>query len=328
MTRIQKMLFFLLTAFLLLLFLYKLNRSTQQPSVLEQNKDRKVLVVIFNPNISNQKLIAEKKWNAPSDLIKKFVEDITLVSKGRLNYQVIELLEINQFPIKEDGFKYSQKVYLTCLSDPKKCHEKDTLDYKVLFDQFEVCKKVNRNELDEVWLFGGPYFGFYESRLAGPKAFFYNSPPLLATNCQKLVPVMGFNYERSVSEMLESFGHRVEFTLTKVFENAKVNDWERFTRYDQKFPGKAECGTVHFAPNSTRDYDWSNSNYALSNCDSWYSFPEVTHKPELINCQKWGCQGYDYKKYWLALIPIAAGETKGIKNDWWSYISNPNLIGK
>jgi hypothetical protein len=37
---------------------------------------------------------------------------------------------------------------------------------------------VARGEIDEIWLFGGPYFGFYESRMAGPGAFWCNAPPL------------------------------------------------------------------------------------------------------------------------------------------------------
>src|SRR5258708_12472472 len=97
--------------------------------------------------------------------------------------------------------------------------------------------------------------------MAGPDAFWCNAPPLTNTAVsQRRFVIMGFSYERGVGEMLEDLGHRAESIIGHVFEGARgdANLWERFTRYDQNVPGQAECGTVHFAPNTLRHYDWAN----------------------------------------------------------------------
>ena len=91
--------------------------------------------------------------------------------------------------------------------------------------------------------------------MAGPGAFWCNAPPLEGTRqATRRFVIMGFNYERGVGEMLEDLGHRAESILSHVFRDVRgdANLWERFIRYDQKNPGRAECGNVHFAPNSQR----------------------------------------------------------------------------
>ncbi|WP_322488133.1 hypothetical protein [Chloroflexus sp.] len=57
---------------------------------------------------------------------------------------------------------------------------------------FDICGKANRGEIDEVWIYNGPYFGFFESSLVGPNAFRYNSPPVaMPHTCNRLIPIMG-----------------------------------------------------------------------------------------------------------------------------------------
>ena len=57
-------------------------------------------------------------------------------------------------------------------------------------------------------------FGFYESRMAGPGAFWCNAPQCENTDaCRKRFVIMGFSYERGVGEMLEDLRHRAESEL-------------------------------------------------------------------------------------------------------------------
>ena len=189
---------------------------------------------------------------------------------------------------------------------------------------------TNSGKIDEVWLFGFPYAGYYESIMAGPGAIWCNAPPLPAgpgPQATRRFVIMGFNYERGVGEMLEDLGHRAESTLGHVFADVRgdANLWERFTRYDQTSPERAECGTVHFAPNSVRDYDWGNSRAVPSRCDDWYHYPDFSGTVRPVNSAEWG--GGDIRQHhlwWLRHFPHLAGSTAGRLNNWWHYIIDSN----
>ena len=140
---------------------------------------------------------------------------------------------------------------------------------------------------------------------------------------------MGFNYERGVGEMLESFGHRAESIMKHVYRRHKGKDnlWERFTRHEETHPGEAEVGTVHFAPNSAFDYDWGNPRMVLSCCRNWNNYPDLTGEPEWVNCREWG--GGDIRlhhKWWLSHFPNVSGENSGVLNNWWNYIIDPDRV--
>lgn len=138
---------------------------------------------------------------------------------------------------------------------------------------------------------------------------------------------MGFNYERGVGEMLEDMGHRAESIMAKMYEGKRgeANLWERFTRYDKTHPGRAECGNVHFAPNSLRDYDWGNPRPVKSGCDDWLNFPDFTGVTRLVSCSEWGSGDTRlHHLWWFKHLPHTGGETNGIANNWWAYILDPN----
>ena len=50
-----------------------------------------------------------------------------------------------------------------------------------LVREFHMIERVNSGEIDEVWLFGHPYGGYWESIMCGPGAFWCNAPPLAGT---------------------------------------------------------------------------------------------------------------------------------------------------
>jgi len=107
----------------------------------------------------------------------------------------------------------------------KSWHEPDLVDFQLLVEQFELLPKIASGALDEVWLFAYPYAGYYESLMAGPGAFWCNSPPLRGTAASgRRFVIMGFNYERGVGEMLESFGHRAESILHAVYADRRGQD--------------------------------------------------------------------------------------------------------
>jgi hypothetical protein len=204
------------------------------------------------------------------------------------------------------------------------------INYQDLLIQNNILPLISLNQFDEVWAFGFPWAGFYESTMGGFGAFFCNSQPLPNTSgCARRFVIMGFSYERGVGEMLHSFGHRAESIMRQVYARAQgdANLWDRFSRYDQVSPGNAEIGVIHFPPNGQHDYDYANTRIVTSHCDDWYTFPNFKGLVKQVNSTEWG--GGDmraYTKWWLRHLPKVGGRTNGIANNWWQYIMDPNRV--
>lgn len=296
---------------------------------------RRVLMIVFDPLMNPQtgeRLSARMQWHPPEQLAATFLRDVLQASGGLARYQVAQRIDAPEFPLKADGFRYTPQTYLAVMADPRGAHTPDLLDYNALLTKYDIPGKINRNEIDEVWLFGFPFAGFYESTMGGPGAFWCNSNPLqvpAASQASRRFVIMGFSYERGEGEMLEAFTHRVEAVMEKVFLGSKpqANFWQKFTRYDKQFPGQAECGTVHFAPNSQSDYDWNNPTPVPSRCDDWYNFPHFTGAVKTVTAADWGNGDMRaHHLWWLKHLPKAAGRSNGIANNWWQYVMDVNRV--
>jgi hypothetical protein len=292
----------------------------------------RVLVVVYDPIIdaaTGTKLTKHKNWKRPEDLISGFIADVLEVSGGLARYQIVKRIEINDFPIKTDGFRYTVQAYLAALNNGAQAHKPDSFNYQDFLTRHNILQLVSSNQIDEVWMFGFPYAGFYESTMGGFGAFFCNSQPLPNTSsCSRRFVIMGFSNERGVGEMLHSFGHRAESIMKQVYLRAKgdANLWQRFSRYDKAFPGQGEVGTIHFTPNSERDYDYDNPRIVSSRCDDWYNFPSFKGLVKQVNNATWGGEIRAYTKWWLKHLPKVGGRTSGIANNWWQYIMDPNRV--
>jgi hypothetical protein len=209
-------------------------------------------------------------------------------------------------------------------------HKPEGVNYQAILTGFNVMARVARRDIDEVWVFSFPHAGFYESTMGGAGAFWCNAPPMPGTaGCPRRFVVMGFSFERGVGEMLEAFGHRAESILTKLFEKKTGDDnlYARFSRYDKLAPGKAEVGTIHFAPNSQRDYEWDNPGRVMSNCYDWLNFPRFQGDVREVGPEEWGGgEIRAHHRWWLQHLPKMAGRTGGVVNSWWQYILDPNLV--
>lgn len=293
----------------------------------------RVLLVIYDPvvnQVTGEKLSRKMNWHRVDDLVSSFIADIATASGGLARYQVVDRIELNEFPAKTDGFRYTPETFLAVIQGGSP-HTPSMVNYNQILTQLNILQRVQNREIDEVWLFGFPHAGFYESRMAGKGAFWCNSPSLENTNsCTRKFIIMGFSYERQVGEMLESFGHRCESILIKTFEKSLpgMNLYERFSRYDKQNPGEAEVGNIHFAPNSESDYDWNNPRLVPSRCDDWLHFPRLSGISRQVNADEWGNGDIRlHHKWWLNHLPKVAGRTASVANNWWQYIMDPNLIG-
>lgn len=293
----------------------------------------KIFIIIFNPIIeseNNERLTEVLNWNDPDSLAEVYRADLLEVSNGFLDYQIVKRIEVDEYPIKLDGFRYDDEIFLKCWRERAGFYQPDAVDYNAIFRKFDILNLVEKGEIDEVWCFAFPYSGFWETTMAGEGAFYCNSDPVPDTEqCTRKFITYGFNYEREVGCMLEDFGHATESIMTHVFRNVPDdrNYWSRFTLYDKIAPGKANCGNVHFAPNSEKDYDWGNKRFVFSNCDDWFNFPDFKGITREVNCEEWGGGDMrEHHKWWFRHIPNAAGTIDGIYNNWWYYLANPNHV--
>jgi hypothetical protein len=295
---------------------------------------RKVLKIVHNanvPNHDNRPLSQVLGWNDHNKLTEGYISDLKEISHGYANFEVVDTIIVDGFPVKEDGFAYTANEFVTMWKERKGFHQPDRVDYLRLVREFNMIERVDSGEIDEVWLFGFPYAGYYESHMAGPGAFWCNSPALKGTeHAKRRFIIMGYNYERGVGEMLENLGHRAESIMRYVYRDLKgqrENLWEKFARYDQTHPGKAEVGIMHFAPNSVRDYDWGNTTKVPSKCDNWLNFPDLRGEPRIVDCKDWGNGDIRaHHKWWFERLPHITGSAHNIGLNWWEYIIDPNTV--
>ena len=309
----------------------------------------RVLLVVFNPVMdpgSGVKLSKVMQWQRPDDLAAAYIHDILETSGGMARYQIVQRVELNEFPVKNDGYRYDPQTYLDVLKGIQPPHKPEGADYRAILTGLKVLPLIAKREIDEVWLFAFPHAGLFESSMGGAGAFWCNSPPMQWTSgTTRRFIVMGFSYERGVGEMLESFGHRSESLVSKVFNcqdfvawahkqgrvpatvGPSLNLFQQYLSFDKIAPGKAGIGTIHYAPNSDQDYDWNNPREVPSNCYDWNNFPKFQKDVRTVKADEWG-EGdiRAHHKWWLKHLPKVAGRTSGVANNWWQYIIDPNLI--
>ncbi len=294
---------------------------------------RKVLLIAFDPKLPEEEnafLSTAMGWNDPFELVQNFITDLKEVSGSYAAFEIAEQHAIEGLPVKKDGFTYKLEEFVRCCRMRSGFHQPDEVDYYQLLRDFDILEKVQDGVVDEVWVMAPPFSGFYESTMAGEGAFFCNANPLGETSdCKRRFILMGFNYERGLGEMWESLGHRAENIMQQVYRHRQgsLNLWERFTRVERTDPGRTEVGTIHYAPNSTRAYEWGSRTRVLSACDNWSKFPDLSGSPRHVDCDEWG--GGDsrlHHMWWFRHLPHIVGLKDGVSCNWWKYILDPNKV--
>lgn len=235
----------------------------------------KVLAIDFRPPA------IPSAWFGCDTLIPQYIAAMRKASKDRLVYQLVKKLEVPKYPVLLDGRQYMDVTWSAAHLDDKKAFRDShggymLADYQHIIQDFNLINMVQENQIDEVWMFGGPYFGFYESRMVGQNSFWVNGPGI-ERPCRRFI-IMGFNYERSVKEMVHDFGHRSESILARKFGSqnflqslysphppvpaampAPKNDFERFLLAN---------GTVHRKPGGV-DYGQDETAWVSALLPAW-----------------------------------------------------------
>lgn len=224
-------------------------------------KVRKVLVINF------QTPAIPAEWRHVNAMVEEFTEGMIQASQKILVYQTIRILDVPLYPVFTDGRQYNDVTWKQAMQNSqaalRDAHGNFLLaDYQRIIDDYEVITAIQGNFIDEVWMFGGPYFGFYESRMAGQKAFWCNAPGI-EQNSRRFV-MMGFNYERGTREMMHSFAHRAESILAVHFGSQQFlqqlyNHQPTPTPKNEFEQWLLEHGTVHRTPGGV---DYGQDEYA------------------------------------------------------------------
>jgi len=300
--------------------------------------DKKVYVIVYDPILnSGQKLSAYLHWNDHTILTQGTIDLFKQASNNKMNYTVVETTIVTDgWPETTDGFRYTEAQYLAVLNGQIPPPTTSMVSYNKIVNSptFDICGKANRGEIDEVWIYNGPYFGFYESTLVGPGAYWYNSPPVPGPyTCNRLIPIMGPSPERGLDCAVENFGHRTESTMVQVYgswqQNRTSHNWEKFALVKALSPNYSYsgCGNIHYPPNGTSDYDYSNSATVMSNCSDFVNYPNLSDPLTVlqpVTCSAWNCSHVDYFRYWFSHFPSNAGcGPDNVANNWWRYFAEP-----
>jgi hypothetical protein len=158
--------------------------------------------------------------------------------------------------------------------------------------------------------------------------------------------VMGLNYERGLSEALESFGHRAEWLMDRhtfrIDATASYNPcfwalasyppecgggrqpaptrniYDFFAYVEGIAPGEAALGGAHWAANASiftqHEYVWDLPAVVWSHAPDWlYNYPRLLGTKEQVSASTWvpmaqnGDYGRGWKKFWFQHMPRIPG---------------------
>jgi hypothetical protein len=325
--------------------LYDAALSGSQIKHLATAIKKKVALVRYDPYVEPGTRLSEVLgWPDESGRSQHLADRLAEVSAGGVNHQIVEDVIIDAFPLKMDGFRYDWKSYQGCRADHDSCHDPDAASYAAMMQDYEavtgnsLCSEISSGAVDEVWLWGGDYFGFDEFALRIPKdqpayqpdpynPWIYDLRTKDLPQCGKTYFVMGYNPDVGFDNMMHSYGHRIESAMTLSqpgrgrWERCdKHSPWTRFICIDMDAPGKGGCGDVHYPVNATADYEYWSWSSVKSSCDTWDAYPYGISGSSLVDCSSWGCSQEGYLTYWMSHIPKNPGHDGAQWYDWWRYI--------
>ena len=143
--------------------------------------------------------------------------------------------------------------------------------------------------------------------------------------CDNTYTVYEFNYGRGLGEMIEDFAHQIERLLSYADDTL----FSKFVGWTGSYINDSGCGSVHYTPNSRREYGWYNRTEVLSSCEDWK--PDGSGTKKLVSCETWGGSGCPddggaaWKKWWMQNIP---GRDNGLSyngadlRNWWDFLGD------
>jgi hypothetical protein len=302
------------------------------------SKQVNVIVLNYDPILREHngvRLQKHLKWNDPRPMTTNLIRYIRESSGGYANLRIVDWIDVDAFPQKRDGFRYTEQSFLEMWKDKKKAHQPDSVSYAAMFKENNLVERIKKEDVSEIWIWGAPYFGTdeYAMKIPGDQVFYPADNPWFyrpydIPDCGRTVWVMGFNYEVGEDNALHSFGHRCEGILSLTVgrgiwtgKAGETNAWNRFTRLADKYPDDAQCGNVHGGPNAKQGYDYGQTNTVMSGADDWFNYPNLIGVKKPVNRDTWGKPHHlNFQRWWLNHLPKNSGTHIGFFNNWWRYV--------
>lgn len=302
-------------------------------------KHAKVVVVIYNPVLeseSGKPIIEHLKANDPVEYSHILANVIREASWGYINYEIVDIITVDGYPQKVDGFRYTDESFMEVRKTQK--WQPSSSSYRKIFEENNLLERFKREGITEMWLWGasGMHFdefaGYIPNRYARfaptDNPWFYR-PYDIPEELDRTTWVMGFNYEVGADNMVHSYTHRVESMAALamadgVWETFGQRDpWNVFSWLEMDHAGTpSQVGNCHVPPNGQSGYDYNNKRRVLSWADNWARYPDLRGEARLISSTEWGNSHFGYQKWILEHVPKTAGHTKYGYNNWWVYIAN------
>ena len=135
-----------------------------------ENLRVRVYVLDFDPVLDNGvPLTVDRRWNDPIALDDQYRSDVAAASGGVVGQRIAWTSVVRAYPVKPGAFTFTNAQYLNCLIDstPSQCGA--LIDYATVLNTAyderlgSACDALMKGRVDEVWLWGGPWFGYLES---------------------------------------------------------------------------------------------------------------------------------------------------------------------
>jgi hypothetical protein len=297
---------------------------------------QRLAIVIFDPFVAagsgSARLSKVNHWQDPAGLADQYRRTVEAVTNGRVRYDLVKSLTVDAFPPKQDGFVYEDEFYAQCLADSASCHTPEVADYQWLAADQGICDLVNQGTIDEVWLLGGPHFGFPTLQRLGPVAS-SELVPTIETSCFRTINVLGLSYDSGFDTFVKDLHIKAENILDPLFQGwnpgSLDSTWNRYAHVrlmSATYPVSG-CGGHGYAPNASQPDEYDNTAFVNSYCDNFYTnpiSPGVTAPLKPVNCEAWGCTGLGFDRYWFRHLPAQKGaDQNGMLADWWRYLLHP-----
>src|SRR2546430_7871091 len=134
-----------------------------------------VEVLDFDPLMDGgQPLTVARGWNDPAGLQPKYISDIASASGGIVMQEVVHVTVVRDYPVKTGGFRFTNETYLSCFVEDPPRYCTALIDYGAVLNATfnpgvkSACEALRSGRVDEIWLWGGPWFGYLEWRHGPP----------------------------------------------------------------------------------------------------------------------------------------------------------------
>jgi hypothetical protein len=308
-------------------------------SVCTGRKLSNVAVLIYDPVLECEGGKRLTEWldaRDPVEYSHVLANVIREASWGYVNYEIVEVIRVDGFPVKVDGFRYTDESFLEVRRTEQ--WQPATSSYRAMLEENGLLERVQRGELHEVWVWGASGMHFDEFAMYIPNRYArfgstdnlwlyrpYDIPP----ECGRTLWMMGFNYEVGPDNMIHSYTHRVESMAALQFGDgiwdtkSRRDAWNVFSVLEMDFPGSPSMvGNCHVPPNGEGGYDYDNKRRVLSFADRWRSYPDLRGSPRLVSSDEWGNNHFGFQKWILEHLPKYPGATDEGYNNWWVYVAN------